>query len=132
MKVTFPLFSFPLQNCSLVTTNAVRFRQAAGERARLLEFGMRRAQVRLTQYLQKKKKTVQSAEALPNFTLLFSNQGPDGAMSASRYCYIGGFDGTSNVQAGKLFDIPIAGTHAHSFVTSFTVSRSSYRFAPSD
>ncbi|KAK5639382.1 hypothetical protein RI129_011874 [Pyrocoelia pectoralis] len=37
-------------------------------------------------------------------------QGPDG----------GGFDGTSNVLAGKLYDIPVKGTHAHAYVTSFT------------
>lgn len=40
-------------------------------------------------------------------------------MTASKYSYLGGFDGTSNVYAGYLFGIPIYGTHAHSFVMSF-------------
>ncbi|MFP4355277.1 MAG: nicotinate phosphoribosyltransferase [Phycisphaerae bacterium] len=46
-------------------------------------------------------------------------QGIDGGISASRASYVGGCAGTSNVLAGKLFDIPIKGTHAHSWVMSF-------------
>jgi len=104
------LLETPLLNlvnyATLVTTNASRYRSAGGNMS-LLEFGARRA------------------------------QGPDGAVSASRYALMvttqprkvrmwslmfltkGGFDGTSNVLAGFLFDVLPKGTIAHSFITSF-------------
>jgi nicotinate phosphoribosyltransferase len=47
-------------------------------------------------------------------------QGQDAAIKGSRAAYIGGCVATSNVEAGTLYDITIAGTHAHSFVMSFT------------
>jgi nicotinate phosphoribosyltransferase len=63
---------------------------AAGKDKKLVEFGLRRA------------------------------QGPDGGISASKYSFVGGFEGTSNVLAGKLFGIQVSGTHAHSFVMSYS------------
>lgn len=75
---------------SLIATNAARFRKAAGSNKILSEFGTRRA------------------------------QGPDGAMTASKYSYLGGFDSTSNLLAGMLYNIPTIGTHAHAYVTTFT------------
>nr|KAF6270837.1 nicotinate phosphoribosyltransferase [Myotis myotis] len=75
---------------SLIATNAARLRLIAGPEKRLLEMGLRRA------------------------------QGPDGGLTASTYSYLGGFDGSSNVLAGQLRGVPVVGTLAHSFVTSFS------------
>ncbi|XP_058421047.1 nicotinate phosphoribosyltransferase isoform X2 [Diceros bicornis minor] len=75
---------------SLIATNAARLRLIAGPEKRLLEMGLRRA------------------------------QGPDGGLTASTYSYLGGFDASSNMLAGQLRGVPVAGTLAHSFITSFS------------
>ena len=61
----------------------------AAESDKVLEFGLRRA------------------------------QGVDGALTASRAAIIGGCNATSNVLAGKVYGLKVAGTHAHSFVMAF-------------
>lgn len=43
----------------------------------------------------------------------------DAALWGTRAAYIAGFDATSNVRAGKMFGIPVAGTHAHSLVQAY-------------
>ena len=53
-------------------------------------------------------------------------QGIDGALAASRASYIGGCSATSNVLAGRMFDIPVKGTHAHSWVMSFDDEASAF------
>ena len=46
-------------------------------------------------------------------------QGPDAGLYGARAAMIGGCVGTSNVLAGEMFDVPVSGTHAHSWVMSF-------------
>ena len=54
-------------------------------------------------------------------------QGPDGGLCGSRASFVGGADATSNVLAGKLFGIPVRGTHAHSWVMSFEDELTAFR-----
>ncbi len=54
-------------------------------------------------------------------------QGIDGALAASRAAYLGGCAATSNVLAGRLFGIPVRGTHAHSWVMCFDDELEAFR-----
>ena len=53
--------------------------------------------------------------------------GPDGGLSGSRAAYIGGCATTSNVLAGKVYGVPVSGTHAHSWVMSFESEIDAFR-----
>lgn len=54
-------------------------------------------------------------------------QGPDAGIYGARAAYIGGCRTTSNVLAGKMFGIPIVGTHSHSWVMSFKDELEAFR-----
>lgn len=84
---------------SLIATKAARMRDTVrrhGDGQSLVDFGSRRA------------------------------HGSDAGVKAARAAYIGGFDGTSNVASGELFDIPIYGTMAHSWIQSFETERAAF------
>ncbi len=53
--------------------------------------------------------------------------GIDGGLSGSLATFIGGCHSTSNVLAGKLYDIPVSGTHSHSWVMAFQSELEAFR-----
>jgi len=84
---------------SLIATKAARMRDVVrrqGDDQTLVDFGSRRA------------------------------HGTDAGIKAARAAYVGGVDGTSNDAAGDLFDIPVFGTMAHSWVQSFPSERAAF------
>jgi nicotinate phosphoribosyltransferase len=74
--------------------------KAAGPHAKLYEMGLRRA------------------------------QGPDGGLTASRACYLGGFSGSSNALAGRSFGLPMLHTHSHSFIQAYHDTHDSQHVRP--
>ncbi|MEO8706881.1 MAG: nicotinate phosphoribosyltransferase [Kofleriaceae bacterium] len=105
LRITGPILQAQLVETALLTI--VNFQTliatkasriaAAAKGAPFIEFGLRRA------------------------------QGIDGGLSASRAAYLGGSAATSNVLAGKLFGIPVKGTHAHSWVMFHDDELASFR-----
>ena len=105
LRITGPLYQCQLLETALV--NIINFQSLIATKSSrmylvakgdpILEFGLRRA------------------------------QGIDGSLSASRASYIGGCSKTSNVLAGKIFNIPVSGTHSHSWVLAFDSEVSAFQ-----
>ncbi|MBQ9828231.1 MAG: nicotinate phosphoribosyltransferase [Lachnospiraceae bacterium] len=53
-------------------------------------------------------------------------QGPDAGTYGARAAIIAGAAGTSNVVAGQIFNIPVMGTHAHSWIMSFPTEKEAF------
>ncbi|MDD7271019.1 MAG: nicotinate phosphoribosyltransferase [Spirochaetales bacterium] len=82
---------------TLIATKACRMTYATRGKGSIMEFGLRRA------------------------------QGEDGAHIASRASFIGGTKVTSNTYAGRKYNIPVAGTMAHSWIMSFDSEEEAFR-----
>ncbi|HFB39105.1 MAG TPA: nicotinate phosphoribosyltransferase, partial [Oceanithermus sp.] len=82
---------------TLIASKAARVLLAAGPEASVVDFSPRR------------------------------DHGEDAALKVARSAYLAGFDGTSNVQAGKRYGIPVVGTMAHSYVMSFPDELTAFR-----
>jgi len=54
-------------------------------------------------------------------------QGPAGGLLASRAAFVGGCASTSNVEAGRVFNLPVSGTHAHSWVMAHDSELEAFR-----
>ena len=54
-------------------------------------------------------------------------QGPDAGTYGARAAVIGGCTGTSNLLTGQMFNVPVKGTHAHSWVMSFPDELTAFR-----
>lgn len=76
----------------------------------------------------KAARVVKAAEGDPVLEFgLRRAQGPDAGIYGARAAIIGGCVGTSNVLTGKMFDVPVSGTHAHSWVMSFDEEIEAFR-----
>ena len=82
---------------TLIATKSSKICRATGGRGAVMEFGLRRA------------------------------QGPDAGINGARAAIIGGCSSTSNVLAGKMFDIPVAGTMAHSWIMDYPSEYEAFR-----
>lgn len=100
----------PLPKAQLIETLAIN----------LIHFETLIASKAVRNYIAAKGKT------LMDFGLRRAHSPMAGLLSA-RACYIGGFNGTSNLQAGMLYGIPVFGTMAHSYIMVFDQEEEAFR-----
>lgn len=75
----------------------------------------------------KAARCIQAAEGRPLIDFSFRRtHGLDAGLKVARITYVSGFSATSNVLAGKIYQIPISGTMAHSYVTAFDSERDAF------
>ncbi len=86
-----------LNHQTLIATKSSKICRATGGKGMVMEFGLRRA------------------------------QGPDAGINGARAAIIGGCSSTSNVIAGQAFDVPVAGTMAHSWVMDYPTEYEAFR-----
>ena len=82
---------------TLIATKSSKICRATGGKGAVMEFGLRRAQA------------------------------PDAGIYGARAAIIGGCSSTSNVIAGQMFDIPVAGTMAHSWIMDYPTEYDAFR-----
>ncbi|XOB98977.1 nicotinate phosphoribosyltransferase [Deinococcota bacterium DY0809b] len=87
---------------TLIASKAARVRLAAGWEASLADFSPRR------------------------------DHGPAAALGVAYASYLAGFDGTSNVEAGRRLGLPVVGTMAHAYVMSFPSELEAFRAFAAD
>ena len=86
-----------LNHQTLIATKSSKICRATAGKGLVMEFGLRRA------------------------------QGPDAGINGARAAIIGGCSSTSNVIAGQMFDVPVAGTMAHSWVMDYPTEYEAFR-----
>ncbi|HWQ66095.1 MAG TPA: nicotinate phosphoribosyltransferase [Methanospirillum sp.] len=69
---------------------------------------------------------VSGSASLIDFGLRRAHGAQSGVL-ASRASYVAGFDGTSNLEAGRLYNIPVSGTMAHSYILAFASEEEAFR-----
>ncbi len=118
-KFTGEIYSFPEGSVILPYEPLIRIKAPIFE-AQLIETALLNTINHQSLIATKAQRVSSAAKGVPVLEFgLRRAQGADAGIFGSRAAYIGGCVGTSNVLAGKKFDIHVSGTHAHSWIMSF-------------